>query len=84
MFFRQYQDIEIVENVFKGIRPAVIALILTPTLRLAKQLQLNRFTVWVPLLTALLIYMLGVSPVWIIAFAIVLTVIYYIYKNRKR
>jgi chromate transporter len=51
---------------FKGIRPAVVALIAVPTFNLAKRAQLNWFTIWIPVVSALLIWLLGVSPIWII------------------
>lgn len=84
LFFQQFKDNLIVENVFKGIRPAVVALILTPTLRLGKAARLNRYTVWVPVVTAFLIWMLGVSPIYIIIFAIIGAVVYYKYKMRRK
>lgn len=83
LFLGNYRDNQIVENVFKGIRPAVIALILTPTIRLAAKAGLNKWTWWVPVVTALLIWWLGVSPVWIIFATIIGAILYYIFKLRK-
>ena len=83
LFIGNYRDNQIVENVFKGIRPAVIALILTPTIRLASKAGLNKWTWWVPVVTALLIWWLGVSPVWIIFATIIGAILYYIFKLRK-
>ena len=83
LFVGGYRDNPIVENVFKGIRPAVIALILTPTIRLASKAGLNKWTWWVPVVTALAIWWLGVSPVWIIFATIVGAILYYILKLRK-
>lgn len=83
LFMGNYRDNEIVENVFKGIRPAVIALILTPSIRLASKAGLNKWNWWVPVATALIIWWFGVSPVWIILGAIVGAVLYYVFKLRK-
>ena len=83
LFLGNYRDNQVVENVFKGIRPAVIALILTPTIRLASKAGLNKWTWWVPVVTALLIWWLGVSPVWIIFATIIGAILYYILKLRK-
>lgn len=83
LFVGNYRDNEIVENVFKGIRPAVIALILTPSIRLASKAGLNKWNWWVPVATALVIWWFGVSPVWIILGAIVGAVLYYVFKLRK-
>ena len=66
MFFHQFEDNRIVAAIFKGIRPAVVALIAVPTFNLAKRAQLNKWTLWIPVVSALLIWLLGVSPIWII------------------
>ena len=36
LFFQQFKDYPAVENIFKGIRPAVVALIAAPTFKMAK------------------------------------------------
>ena len=69
MFFHQFEDNRVIAAMFCGIRPAVVALIAVPTFNLAKQAKLNQYTVWIPVVSALLIWALGVSPIWIIIFA---------------
>ena len=69
VFFQQFKDNRYVEAIFRGIRPAVVALIAVPTFNLARQVKLNRWTVWIPVVSALLIWLLGVSPIWIIIVA---------------
>ena len=66
IFFHQFEDNKVIAAMFKGIRPAVVALIAVPTFRLAQRAQLNRYTFWIPIVSALLIWLLGVSPIWII------------------
>ena len=66
MFFSQFKDNPYVAAMFKGIRPAVVALIAVPTFNLGKRAQLNIWTIWIPVVSALLIWLLGVSPIWII------------------
>ena len=66
MFFHQFEDNRYIAAMFRGIRPAVVALIAVPTFNLGKSAQLNRFTVWIPVVSALLIWLLGVSPIWVI------------------
>jgi chromate transporter len=66
IFFHQFEDNRVIAAMFKGIRPAVVALIAVPTFNLAKRAQLNWFTIWIPVVSALLIWLLGVSPIWII------------------
>ncbi len=66
LFFHQFKDNATVEHIFKGIRPAVVALIAAPTFSLAKSAKINRFNCWIPIVSALLIWQLGFSPIWII------------------
>lgn len=66
IFFHQFEDNKVIAAMFKGIRPAVVALIAVPTFRLAQRAQLNRYTFWIPVVSALLIWLLGVSPIWVI------------------
>lgn len=69
IFFQNFQDNVIVEHIFKGIRPAVVALIAVPTFNLGKRAKLNRYTVWIPILSALVIWGLGFSPIYVIIIA---------------
>ena len=66
MFFSQFKDNPVVAAIFRGIRPAVVALIAAPTFRLAMSAQLSWSTCWIPVIGALLIWLLGVSPIYII------------------
>lgn len=66
LFFHRFEDNAMVAAMFRGIRPAVVALIAVPTFNLGKKAKLNRFTVWIPIASALLIWLLGVSPILII------------------
>lgn len=71
IFFKQFEDNRIVAAIFRGIRPAVVALIAVPTFRLGQRAQLNRYTLWIPIVCALAIWALGVSPIYIIIIAAV-------------
>lgn len=66
LFFHNFKDNIIVERIFKGIRPAVVALIAAPTFSMAKSAKINRRNVWIPVVSALLIWLLDFSPVWVI------------------
>ena len=71
MFFSQFKDNKVVAAMFRGIRPAVVALIAVPTFRLGQRAQLNRYTIWIPIACALALWALGVSPIYIILIAAV-------------
>lgn len=81
LFFHSFQDNPIVERIFKGIRPAVVALIAAPCFNMAKAARINRYTIYIPIVSTLLIWLLGVSPIYIIIFA---GVGGYIYGRLKR
>ena len=69
LFFLRFKENPTVEAIFKGIRPAVVALIAAPTFNLAKAAKINRYTIWIPIISALLIWLLDFSPIWIILLA---------------
>jgi chromate transporter len=66
VFFHHFKDNTTIERIFKGIRPATVALIAYPVFSMAKTAKINRYTIWIPVVSAWLIARLGVSPVWII------------------
>ncbi len=69
MFFQRFQDNEVVERIFKGIRPAVVALIAAPVFKLGKSARINRHNLWIPIVAALLIWLLDFSPIWVVLIA---------------
>lgn len=66
LFFRTFRENEIVNNIFLGLRPAVVALIAAPVFSVAKSAGIGWSTLWIPVLSALLIVFMGVSPLYII------------------
>ena len=67
--FRQFKQYPLVEYAFRGIRPVVVALIAAPVFTMARTAGLTRYTFWIPIVAAGLIYLLGVSPIYIILIA---------------
>lgn len=80
-FFRAFKDNYWVEAIFKGIRPAVVALITLPVFSMARSAKLTRRNIWIPVLAAILIWLFGVSPMWIILSA---GIGGYLYGRRKK
>ena len=66
LIYAQFQENVWVIKIFNGIRPAVVALILVPCITAAKAMRLSRIELVFPLLAALLIWLCGVSPIWIV------------------
>ena len=84
MFFTAFKDNPVVERVFKGIRPVVIALIAVPMLNMA--IKGNK-TWWAWLITALAlagVAFLGISPIYILLVTMVLAFSYTYYKERRK
>ncbi|MCD8266792.1 MAG: chromate transporter [Prevotellaceae bacterium] len=69
LFFQHFRDNEYVARAFRGIRPAVVALIAAPVFKMAKTAKVSLRTVWIPVVAALLIWLLRVNPVYIIILA---------------
>jgi len=83
MVFQEWKELPAVEAVFKGIRPAVVALIAAPLVKMAKAAKISWLTALIPMAALLLIWLGHVNPVWVIAATIVLTLIVVKLKIKK-
>ena len=66
MFFHKFQDNAVVASMFNGIRPAVVALIAAPVFSLARSARIAITNCWIPIVSALLIWLLGVNPIYVL------------------
>ena len=69
MFFQAFKDNVYVERIFLGLRPAVVALIAAPVFTMARSARVAWSNCWIPVLCALLIWLLGVSPIAVVLMA---------------
>ncbi|MBO5816826.1 MAG: chromate transporter [Paludibacteraceae bacterium] len=83
ILFQDYKDYPAVEAVFKGVRPAVVALIAAPLCRMAISAKITWATAAIPVSGALLIWLGGLSPVWIILVTALATLGYTYLKEKK-
>ena len=83
MVFQDYKDQPAVEAVFKGVRPAVVALIAAPLLKMARTAKITWLTALIPIAAALLIWLAGLSPVWVIFITIAATLLYTYLKEKR-
>jgi len=81
--FREYRELPVVERIFKGIRPCVVALILAPSLRMIKSAKITWKTAVIPIAAVVLIWWLRVSPAWVILAAIVGSLVYALVIEKK-
>lgn len=82
MVFQNYKDQPAVEAVFKGIRPAVVALIAAPLWKMAKSAKISWATAAVPVGAALLIWLGHLSPAWVILITVCATLLYTYLKEK--
>jgi len=82
MFFDSFKDNETVNSIFKGIRPAVVALIAVPLIGMSKGVNLNRYTALIPVITLLMIVVFQISPVYIIIAGALLGIFYHYLLKR--
>jgi len=76
VFLTQFQDNETVQKFFRAVRPAVVALIAVPVFNLAHTAKITWKTAIIPVTCALLIWLLGVSPILIIIVAAALGILW--------
>lgn len=69
VIFSQFKDNFWVECFFRGVRPAVVAFMAVPVFSMAKGAHITWSNCWIPVVSALLIWLCGVTPVLIIAAA---------------
>ena len=84
MVFTGYRDNEVVEAVFKGIRPAVVALIAVPTIQMALRQKWNWVYGIIAIVTMVLIAYLHVSPIYIILVVGVLAAAWAKYREGRK
>lgn len=83
VFFTRFQDNEIVVRIFKGIRPAVVALILYPCISAARALKLTYGQLVFPAIATVLIWQFGLSPVYIVLAGVVGGLVYTLWLKDK-
>lgn len=69
LFFHNFRTNPTVARIFQGIRPAVVALIVVPVWRLGKSAGITRKTVWVAAAAALAVWIVRVSPIYMVLIA---------------
>lgn len=81
IYLADYKDLPEVESAFKGIRPAVIGLICVPCIRMMKGFQL--WKIFTAIAIALIVWLLGVSPIYFLLLGAAAGIIYTFYAKPK-
>lgn len=83
MYFIGIKDNAVVERIFKGIRPAVVALIAAPVIRMSKNAKINRKTILILIATVVFVGFLNVNPIYAIIISALGGILYGIIKKRR-
>ncbi|MCR5352060.1 MAG: chromate transporter [Bacteroidales bacterium] len=84
MFFTEFKDNAIVQRIFQAVRPAAVALILVPAVRMAKSGCHSWWTWLIALASLLAVAFLRVSPIWIILVTITVAVSLSLINQKKK
>ena len=83
MFFTEFKDNDIVRRIFQGVRPAAVALILVPAVRMAQK-GCRQWWTWLIAIASLLgVAFLKVSPVWIILVTLTVSISVSLLRQKK-
>lgn len=83
MFFRAFRHIEAVEHIFMGLRPCVVALIAAPVFTMARSAKVTWSNCWIPVVSASLIWLLGVNPILVVLAAALGGYLYSVFITRN-
>ena len=83
VIFTQFKDNPVIERIFKGIRPAVVALIAGPLTTLGKAAGITRKNALIPIIVIIAVWLLKISPVYIVIIAILIGIIHLAYLKQK-
>ena len=83
IFFTEFKDNDIVRRIFQAVRPAAVALILVPAVRMAKSGCKSWWTWAVAAASLLGVAFLKVSPIWIILVTLSVAVSVSLIRQKK-
>ena len=81
-FFVDMRENPTVEKIFKGIRPAVVALIAAPLWRMAKSAKITYKTIFIPIAVVLSIWLLNIPPVYVVGASILGGILYGTFRKK--
>ena len=83
MFFTEFKENDIVCRIFQGVRPAAVALILVPAVRMARSGCKSWWTWAIAAASLLGVAFLKVSPIWIILVTLSVAVCISLIRQKK-
>lgn len=83
IYYIGVKDNPVIKSIFLGLRPAVVALIAVPVIRIAKSSSINEKTIFISIFTVILIVIFKINPIVIIATVALAGLSYGIVKEMK-
>jgi len=83
MFVPNIRDQEVITRIFKGLRPAVVALIAVPVIRMLEKKKFEWHIVLIAAMAAVAISWLKISPIIVILIAGIGGIVYYLINRKK-
>jgi chromate transporter len=83
MFFTNFREQEMVTRIFKGLRPAVVALIVVPGIRMLEKKKFEWSVVLIAALAAVAIAWLKISPILVMLVAGIGGIVYFLIRKRR-
>ncbi|OJV38697.1 MAG: chromate transporter [Bacteroidales bacterium 36-12] len=81
-FFVDMRSNPTVNKIFKGIRPAVVALIAAPLWRMAKSAKITYKTIIIPIAVVVLIWVFNIPPAYIVGISILSGLAYGTFRKK--
>lgn len=83
VFFTQFKNNPLFEEIFLGIRPVVVALIFSAVYKLITKAHLGYKDLVIAIIAMLTIVIFNVTPIYVIVVGVALRVIYNKFKNKE-
>ncbi|MDR3226328.1 MAG: chromate transporter [Prevotellaceae bacterium] len=83
IFFTAIENNETIERIFCGIRPAVVALIAVPVVNMLKNKGFKINVIIITVMSAIAVWLLGISPVIVIVIAGICSIIYNTFISKQ-
>jgi chromate transporter len=82
--FLRFRDISVLESAFKAISSAVVSLLIIAAIRVAKTCAANKISPFITITALLLLLLTGIHPIYIIISGVLLGLVIFLFKNRKK
>ena len=84
VFFSAFSEIEIVQNIFKGIRPAVVALIMYAALNIATHLKWNYYMLITLVSATFVSIVFSINPIFLILVSFAIGIVMFVIRKRTK